>query len=184
MKAPEGFTSKLKKEFPDLHLRWSSKQGCWMVEQQVGRGALPPFRFDSDTDDRYVRAKLGRWLVCQVSPGDRIPCPECHLELPVPHLKFAEVTCGNCLRKGKDGRVTAGYFPLSNALLDHLRRTDPRRDAIRRLAAEADAANEKMLEEKSRQVRNDVQAITLEDFNKMFGIQSVGFTGKEKAWKR
>lgn len=155
-----------------------------MVEQQVGRGALPPFRFDSDTDDRYVRAKLGRWLVCAVSPGDRIPCPECKRPLNVPHLKFAEITCGECVASGLDGRVTAGYFPLSNPLLEHLRRTDPRRDAIRRLAAEADLANQKMMEEKSRKVRNDVQAITLDSFNEMFGIQSVGYTGREKAWVR
>lgn len=183
MKAPEQFTSKLRREFPDLHIRWSNKQKCWMVEQQVGRGALPPFRFDNDTDDRYVRARLGRWLVCSVAPGDRIPCPECRRQLRVPHLKFAEVTCEACVRQGKDGRVTAGYFPLSGPLLEHLRRTDPRRDAIRRLAAEADAANEKMLEEKSRSVRNDIEAITLEDFNKMFGIQSVGLN-KTDRWVR
>lgn len=184
MVAPEEFTAKLRREFPDLHIRWSNKLQCWQVEQQVGRGALPPFRFDNDTNDRYVRARLGRWLVCQVAPGDRVPCPECKGTLNVPHLKFAEVTCHYCVVQGKDGRTTAGYFPLSGPLLEHLRRTDPRRDAIRRLAAEADAANAKMLEDKSRSVKNDIQAITLEDFNLMFGIQSVGYSGKEKAWTK
>jgi hypothetical protein len=181
MTPPKDFTAKLKQEFPDLRIRWSKKQSSWQIEQKVGRGALAPFRLN-ETDDRYIRARDGFWLVCQVTPGDRIPCPECFLPLSVPHLSFKEVKCENCVSKGKDGRVSAGFFPLSTALLEHLRETDPRRDAIRKMAEKADKANALLMEQKARERHNEIEAITLDYFNEMFAIQSVGYSGKEKAW--
>lgn len=182
MQPPKTFVDKLRREFPDLHIRWSRKTHTWHVEQQVGRGCLAPFRMN-DADDRYIRAQLGRWLVCQVTPGDRIPCPECFLPLSVPHLRFKEVKCENCIRQGRDGRVTAGYFPLGTALLEHLRETDPRRDAIAKMAAKADKANALLMEAQARERHNEIEAITLDCFNEMFAIQSVGYSGKEKMWK-
>ena len=71
-----------------------------------------------------------------------------------------------------------GYFPLNTKLLEHLRSTDPRRDAIRRMAAEADAANDLMMKEREKKFKNDIEAITYDDFNYMFKIPSVGYTGK------
>lgn len=182
MTPPKEFTEKLRKEFPDLRIRWSKKQGSWQIEQKVGRGALAPFRID-DSEDRYIRARDGFWLVCQIAPGDRMPCPECNSTLQVPLLAFKETQCFKCIAAGKDGRVTAGYFPLSTALFEHLRSTDPRRGAIEKMAAKADKANEQLMQAKARERHNEIESITLDCFNEMFAIQSVGYSGKEKMWK-
>jgi hypothetical protein len=104
-------------------------------------------------------------------------CPTCKGgPLKVPRLKFAEVRCPWCMEQGRDGRTLAGYFPLGQALLEHLRETDPRRDAITRMTAEADKANELLLQQSIRERNNQIEAATKEDFNRFFGIQSVGWT--------
>lgn len=177
MTPPKDFVKRLKEEFPDLRIRWSEKRGCWAIEQQVGRGALPPLRIDP-YDDSLIRARDGYWLVCEVRPGTRMPCPDCHLTLPVPDRHFAEVRCEHCIRKGRDGKVLAGYFPLGETLLEHLRSTDPRRGAIERMAKEADEANQKLLDMRARQTRNTVEAGTKDIITKLLNIPSVGYTGR------
>lgn len=175
--APNGFVERLRKEFPDLRIRWSQRRRSWQIEQQVGRGALSPSAY-SRLNDQLIRAKDGYWLVCEVQSGDRMQCPKCgNGPLRVPQLHFAEIRCNACMSQGYDGRYMAGYFPLGNALLEHLRETDPRRGAIQRMAKQADLANQKLLESQIRQRNNAIEAITKEEFNQLFGIQSVGYTG-------
>ena len=152
-------------------------RSSWQIEQRVGRGHLPA---SSRYNDQMIRARDGYWLVCEVQPGDRMACPKCARTLSVPRLCFAEVRCPRCMFQGRDGRTMAGYFPLGAALFSHLTETDPRRGAIARMAAKADSANQKLVEQADRDLRNSIQAATLEDFNRLFGIQSVGYTGKEQ----
>jgi len=106
-------------------------------------------------------------------------CPGCGGTLKVPVLEFKEVRCGSCMSAGLDGRYVAGHFPLGERLFQHLRETDPRRDAIAKLAKKADLANQKLLEASIRDRNNAIEAITKEDFNRLFQIQSVGYTGRE-----
>lgn len=183
MKIPAEFNRRMRREFPDLRIRWSKARNCWAIEQKVGRGALAPFRI-SEVDDSFIRARDGYWLVCYVQQNRKFGCPECNLELKSPIMRFAEVTCPYCKLRDKDARIMTGYFPLNTTLIEHLRSTDPRRDAIRKMAAKADAANDAMMKEKEKKFRNDIEAITYDDFNYMFGIQSVGYTGREKAWRK
>ena len=81
------------------------------------------------------------------------------------------------MENGLDARTMAGYFPLGQKLLEHLRDTDPRRGAIQKMAAKADAANALMLRTAIRDRNNSIESITKEDFNRLCGIQSVGWTG-------
>jgi hypothetical protein len=80
------------------------------------------------------------------------------------------------MAKGRDGRFMTGYFPLGESLLQHLRETDPRRGAIERMAKKADEANDRLMAERQRKLSSDIDAITREEFPRMFGIQSVGWT--------
>lgn len=178
MHIPTTFTSRLRDEFPHLRARWSPKRQTVQIEQQVGHGAaLPPIHIDAHDDD-LVRAKDGYWRVMEVSPGDRRPCPTCGLTLKVPHLKFAEVTCTFCHVAGRDGRTMCGYFPLDESLLQYLRRTDPLRGAVARMADECDQANQRLMTSRIRSAKNEVEAATKDDFGRLFDIQQVGYTGR------
>lgn len=112
-----------------------------------------------------------------------MPCPQCNLPLKVPELRFKEVRCEHCIRRGRDGRILAGYFPLGEALLEHLRRTDPLRGAIERLSQEADKHNQRLLESRAREVANTIDA-TRDDYPFISGIKQVGFTGNTKVIHR
>ena len=179
MEAPRDFVKRLSSEFPYIRIRWSEKREAWQIEEQVGRGALPPIHIDP-FDDNLIRAKDGYWFICEVRPGTKMPCPSCKATLAVPVLEFAEVRCEQCISKGKDGRYPAGYFPLGEMLLEHLRRTDPLRGAIQRLAAEADKANQLILKQKARSLHNLNEDIGKDSFNRMVGIPQFGYTGSSK----
>ncbi len=175
MRAPEQFVEQLEAEFPGYRIRWSHTRKRWQIEQQVGRGALPTFRVDPN-DDHVVRARDGYWLVCEVCPGTTTPCPDCGVDLKAPALKFAEVVCEACKAVGFDGRIMAGYFPLSESLLDHLRSTDPKRGALERMADQLDAANEAILAERARELHNTNEAIAKDEFPFIFNIPSTGYS--------
>lgn len=180
MEAPKDFVEKLEREFPDLRIRWSHKRQAWHVEQRVGRAALDPIRIDPD-DDRLITARDGYWFVLEVKPAQEVDCPGgCGAKLKVPELTWKEVKCLRCELWGKDPFYMMGYFPLGEALLDHLRYTDPRRGAIKELAKKADEANQKLLDQRKRDLHNEIEAATKDSFNKVFGIPQVGYTGSSK----
>lgn len=178
MQAPSSFVNRLKEEFPLLRIRWSDKRSAWQIEQQIGRGCLPPLHI-SPYDDDLIRAKDGYWKVCEVRPGTRMPCPTCNATLPVPELKFKEVKCANCVANGRDGREVAGYFPLGEALLVYLRRMDPLRGGIERNAKEVDEHNKKLMASRERDLSNTVETIK-DDYGYIAGIPKVGYTGNSK----
>lgn len=173
------FLREFTREFPEYRIRWSFKKRCWHIEQHCGRNVLPPFRVET-TDDRMIRARDGFWLVMEVQPGDRMPCPRCDNTLYVPIMKFGEARCENCIMHGRDGRTACGYMPFTSVMLDHLRRTDPLRGGTQRLAAEADAANQQMLKDAAKRTHDIVEAGTKDAFSRIVGIPSVGYTGKSK----
>lgn len=164
-----------------LRIRWSPKREAWHIEQQVGRAASPPYRIDP-YDDSLIRAKDGYAFVMEVRPGDRMPCPACRTELKVPMMETAEVRCGYCKMQGRDARIRAAYYPLGELLIDYLRKIDPERGATKELADEADRANRALLAAQERNVMNSVEAAGKQDFTNIMGIQSVGYTGRERMW--
>lgn len=180
MEAPRSFTERLEREFRGrLRIRFSDKEQEWQIEQRVGRAVLPDARI-SLYDDDAIRARDGYLHVMSIRQGDRMPCPKCRYELKVPAFKTVDVACPYCKLKGRTTRVCAGYFPLEgDALIQHLRRLDPERGASLELAAEADRKNEALVASLERQSLDASYGIS-QDFNRLFGIQSVGYTGKER----
>ena len=107
-----------------------------------------------------------------------MPCPIDGTTLKVPVMETAEVKCDFCRMKGREGRFRAAYFPLSESLIDYLKKIDPERGATKELAEAADRYNQAMLASRERDLSNTIEASTKENFNQLVGIPSVGYTGK------
>lgn len=178
MEAPTTFVNRLREVNPDLRIRYSYKRDCWQIEQKVGRGALPPIHIDP-YDDNLIRAKDGYWLVCEVRLGTKMPCPDCGKTIKVAALQFKESRCEYCISLGRDGRHTAGYFPLEEILLEHLRFLNPLTGGIERNAKMVDEFNKKLLETRERDMANLTETMK-DDYAYMAGIPSVGYTGNNK----
>jgi len=177
---PSDFTARLKSEFNDrLRIRWSDHRGEWQIEQRVGRAVVPP-RFVSDYDDDSIRARDGYAYVMAVRPGDRMPCPGCGLTLKVPIMHFGEVRCPYCAYRGREGRYAAAYYPLGDALIQHLRRIDPLRGWNKDLAAQADARNEAVLRDHEKKADDALYGGISENWNRIRGVPQVGYTGRER----
>ncbi len=179
-KPPQEFEDRLEREFDRrLRIRWSNKLSEWHIESKVGRGRLAKFHVD-DQDDGAIRARDGYQFLMAIREGDRMPCPRCGLELKVPIFEKREVVCEYCRMVGKDGRYPAVFFPLEgDTLIVYLRSLDPLRGYRDDLHLRADAANERLLQERERQAMNDMAAAGREFSAQLVGLQSVGYTGKE-----
>lgn len=182
MDIPESFADRLKRDFDGrLRIRWSKALGEFHIEQKVGRAALPP-TYISEWDDDLIRARDGYMYVMAIRPGDRMPCPDCHLTIKVPVMRTAEAVCSYCRMKGRDGRWRAAYYPLGDLLLDHLKKIDPTRRFREELTKAADRKNKAIMAAKEREASNIIEASTKENWTQLVQIQSVGFSGKEKMW--
>lgn len=183
---PDEWRQRFLAEFPDYRVRWSLKKGCWQLEQQCGRGALPPLRID-EADDSLVRARDGYWLVMEFSPGDRMPCPGviqnnprqvCGWPMKVAMRESRESTCSVCRSKGRDGRTMAAHWPFDELLLEHLRFTDPLKGGTIRQRLKADARNAAMLKEAERQQSDFNTSLDYVDYRWISGIASS--TGRQR----
>lgn len=175
---PDSFKREFLAEFPSYRIRWSLKKHNWQVEQQIGRGALAPFRIDPD-DDSLIRARDGYWLVFELSPGGRMPCPavverfplqHCNWSVDVPIRTWKEARCTNCRLKGRDGRTIACHWPFDGSLLDHLRHTDPLRGGTERQRAETDRVNQALLKEAERKRADAMTSLDYVDYRWLSGI--------------
>ena len=172
---------RIEREFEGRYrLRWSPRKGEWHLEQKCGRAADPPCHI-SEGDDTLIRARDGYWFVLAIRPGDRMPCPGCGQTIKVPVLEFGEATCEWCQRHGKDGRYPAAYFPLdSDRLLEHIRRLDKIRGDHRVIIQMVEEANDLRNKRFMNDKLNEVDAISEDQYKRLFNIPSVGYTGKEK----
>ncbi len=107
-----------------------------------------------------------------------MPCPDCGLTLKVPTLRFAEVVCDYCRFKGKAAQHLAAYFPLGDLLIEHLQKIKPERASKARLRS-LDARNNAILQYRLREVETNGEAAIRDQWNKIAGIEQVGYTGKE-----
>ena len=175
MNPPESFARRLRDESGgELRIRWSNARGEWHIEQRVGRAIIEPSPV-SAMDDDHIRATDGYALVLAVRDGDRMPCPDCGCELPVPHLQFAEIKCDWCKMRGKDGRHIAGHFPLGDALLQHLRRLDPKRGWREGEAKRLDLRNQLITASRERAYSNHIEATTKDHYRDLVGIGQWGY---------
>jgi hypothetical protein len=179
MDAPVDFQNRLSRMFDNrLRIRWSNQRKEWHIEYKVGRSQLPNF-FVSTYDDAAIRASQGYAFLMAIREGDRMPCPRCGYTVKVPKFHVAQAVCDYCRLNGRDGRYPAVYFPLEgDALIQYLCRIDPLRGYRDKMHLQADLNNERILEAKERQFKNDIASITLDNYNKLVGIPSWGYTGK------
>ena len=184
---PSGWRKQLLAEFPGYRVRWSLKKACWQLEQPVGSGSLPPLRIDQH-DDSLIRASDGYWLVMEFQPGDRMPCPGivqvyprliCGATLKVPHKVAKETICQACRKAGRDGRTIAVYWPFGEALLEHLRYSDPLRDGTRRQSRSADATNAKIIRDGEWAASNALTSIDAVDYRWLSDIPAAGVTRRK-----
>ena len=180
MNAPQAFVDRLEREFRGrLRIRYSQREQEWHIEQRVGRAAMPE-RYISLHDDDAIRARDGYILVMNVTTGDRMPCPTCGMELKVPPFETVDVKCPFCELKGKQTHVVAGFYPLEgDALIQHLRHIDPERGASLELAADADRRNNARTASRERDALDASYGVA-ENFNRLFDIAQVGYTGKSR----
>lgn len=166
-----------------LRIRWSQAEQQFLIEQKVGRAMVAPIRIEDNRDD-LIRARDGYHPVMTITAGDRMRCPSCHSELKVPVRETHDIKCGYCALLGRTTRIIAGFWPLDDALLDHLRHIDPLNDYQDELAEAADRHNRMLLKSQEDQVSNDGYAALEEQYNRLVGIPQVGRTMKENMWDR
>lgn len=180
MHIPESFDVQLKREFNNrFRIRWSDKRGEFQIEQKIAPSQVlePPLLSDGTWDswnDDYIRSRDGYWYVMSVRQGDRMPCQQCHTTMKVPIRKTAESLCGGCGKKHR-----AAFYPLDDLLIRHLKWIDPLSDGPVTVTAFAHEQNRKAQKSRENAAYNNVEAATLDNFSHMFGIQQVGYTGKE-----
>lgn len=177
MNAPSQFSQLLHQAFDGrLRIRWSSRLNEWHIEQRVGRPLFPPHHI-SEGDDDGIRARDGYHYVMSVRTGDRMPCPECGLQLSVPVMDTWDIKCGYCASKGRTRSVIAGFWPLNDRLIAHLQKIDPNRDVD--IAGETDAANRCLLQRQEDDAMRPGEAYVNDRYNRLVGIEQTGWTGKE-----
>jgi hypothetical protein len=178
--APDDFVNRLNDTFRnELRIRWSNKLNQWQIEQKINNPKELGYRFDDEWHDDAVRQRDGYALVCSVYPGDRAKCPKCNNELKIPTFKFGEVKCSYCALKGRESRVIAGFFPLTDLLIDHLKKLDPTRGWRDSITKAIEIKNEKIERSKEREIENHTEAVWKDNYNQIAGIPQVGYTGKE-----
>lgn len=181
MELDERVSERLKNEFDNrLRLRWSHQENCWHLEQQFNKGFHISRRGSEDSEsDEMIRAREGYLQIMAIQNGDRMPCPRCKRQVPVPVNEMANVNCA-CGNK-----MIVGYYDLnSEALFEHLRKMDPLKDHRNALREKIAATNAKVWEEaqnKPSKLAEEyvTQAMSVKDF----GIDMVGHTGKERMWE-
>ena len=182
MNAPSEFVERLQRTFDGrLRVRWSDKEQHFLIEQKVGRAVVPPIRIDEGRDD-LIRARDGYHPVMAITPGDRMRCPACNYTLRVPVRDTADIPCEFCKLMGRTTRVVAGFWPLDDSLIEHLRKLDPLRDGQAELAEEADRHNRMLLRSAEADLSDTVISKADEDYRRLVGIPMVGRTMKEDMW--
>ena len=176
MTVPEEFAQRLESAFDGrLRIRWSVSDQVYHIEQKVARGII---NFPAAlTNDEQIRLRDGYHFVMALTAGDRMPCPRCGHTLKVPLRQSTMVSCPTCQSRGLEHRVAAAHFPLDDTLIDHLRSIDPLRGMSRALRTKVDAHNAAMMRREQQHVLDQMTSAALDDFNRIAGIPSVGYTG-------
>jgi DNA-directed RNA polymerase subunit RPC12/RpoP len=124
-----------------------------------------------------VRSATGYYRVLETSPGSLVECSYCGKDYS---QEFMTLNAAKCTRCGKQEMVM--NWPLGEALLEHLRKTDPERDGLGRMWA--DLERDELAKAKSdyREKKNLSEAIWKEEFTRIFDIQSRGYEGPARFW--
>lgn len=178
MQVPSQFQRRLLRDFGGrLRMRWSDATQQYQLEEKVGRASMPAH--DKSPDDNKIRATEGYGLVLTVAPGDREGCRQCGATIHLPVFDFAETRCPRC------GALTRScYWPLTDMLIEHLRKIDPLRDGPSRLKDEADTHNFQADQALQKKTSNTIKDITFDSFNEVAEIPTFGYTGPQAMWEK
>ena len=177
---PTEFAERLHNEFDGrLRVRWSYAEEAYSIEQKIARGLADAFPV-TDNKDNLIRLRDGYMQIMSVRKGDRMPCPTCGLTLKVPIYETRLIECSYCKAHNNVYQYVAGYFELNDRLIDYLKSIDPALGRGRTRAKEVDFNNARMQAVQEADALNDLHSAGLQDFNQIAGIQSVGYTGKER----
>lgn len=183
MDAPREFLKRLESEFRGRYrLRWSNQRGEWLIEEKLQRGEFGSFSLDEESDV-FIRMRDGYGLVCTIRTGDRMPCPRCRTTLPVPVKEFAEVVCGFCKQQGRKATTIAGFFPLNDDLIYHLRRINPDMPWHETQLMEVNTANAQREKELDREVDNVSEAVWGDNHRQLFNTPTTGYTPRTDAMR-
>ena len=180
MHIPINFEKQLNREFQNrFRIRWSKKREEFQIEQKISLSqVLEPPLLSNGTwdswDDDYIRSRDGYWYVMSVRQGDRMPCQKCRTTMKVPILKTAESICPSCNKRHR-----AAFYPLDDLLIRHLKWIDPLTDGPKRVTRMALRKNRKAQLSRENTAYGEVESAASHNFNRLFDIQSVGYTGKE-----
>lgn len=187
MQVSEEFSKQLEQEFNGrFRVRWSNRRSAYQVEFKVQPGQVlePPMTlsgaYDTYNDD-YIRARDGYDFLVEVTRGDRMPCPHCGFDVKLQPLQMREAKCEYCTLHGRDGRVSAVFYPLNHVLIEHLRFIDPVTGGAKRVLAQV-RRNEALKRQRDDEAAyNEIDETNKEFFPKFYGIKSWGYTGKGPA---
>jgi hypothetical protein len=179
---PEQFQERLRQEFGDkLRIRWSDYWNEWQVEQKIRRGKVgQPITRDRYHDDT-VRYRDGYAWVMSIKQGTRFPCPTCEMPLSAPTRVTEMLSCRHCQLKGYEHHWIACHWPFDETLIDHFKKMEREIDDRSRLVKESE---QKLKTQMQRQALEPTLAAFEDRFNKLAGIPSVGYTGRETMWER
>jgi hypothetical protein len=190
MSIPEYFAEALETRFGGrFRIRWSDVEHVFMLEQKVRRALAEGFapivikseRHRKLTFENQVRARDGYVLSMKITPGTHTYCAKCDAKMDVPAFKSAQIPCPVCAQSGHRTVFAGGYWPLSDALLHELDRTDPDRGGSERVYKAQQAAQMFAEKQQEWEITNPAEAAFKERFNRLVGIPQTGYTGKVKA---
>jgi len=174
---PKSFLEGLERDFRgDIRVRWSPVRNRWQVERRgrdIASSTDPKDRFDT-----WVRSATGYYRVLETSPGSLVECSYCQKDYSQAFMTLKAALCPRC---GKQELVM--NWPLGDALLEHLRKTDPERDGLSRMWNDLLAEEAFQEESQLRDAHNTGEAIWKEEFTGLFEIQTRGYEGPAKFWE-
>jgi predicted Zn-ribbon and HTH transcriptional regulator len=173
---PQSFLDGLNRDFGGkVRLRWSPQRNRWQIERKG-----PPEGKVSDWRDRFdalIRVRDRVYRVMEVSPGSLVTCGYCAFDYHTPQFSKQAARCPRC-----DKQELVMNWPLGDRLLEELRFGDPDRDGLERMWKDTLREEEALEKGRKRDSRNYGEAVWKEEFNRVFEIQSKGYTGKEHSW--
>ena len=181
MHIPQSFRDRLQTDFDGrFRIRWSDARGEFHIEQKLAPAQIlePPLRSDGTWDtynDDYIRSRDGYGYVMSVRQGDRMPCMRCRSTIKVPIRETREAVCHLCNKRHK-----AAFYPLDDLLLLHLRWIDPVHGGISRVRKYVNERNAQHDRTRNNDAYREIDAATSDNFGRLFDIQQVGYTGRER----
>lgn len=175
-RVPEKFQERLTEEFGDkIRVRWSDQWNEWQVEQKVRRGLAGGGIKEDRFSDDIIRYKDGYVWIMSFKQGTKFDCPKCGLTLKAKTRETEMVSCAHCKSKGYEHRWVASHWPMDECLIDHLKMLEKESDDVgNRIKKQNALLHKQML----RNVLDPALAGFEDNFNKLAGIPSVGYTGK------